>query len=356
MNSALDSLSKVFTQRIFRIPDYQRGYAWTEQQVQEFWTDLVSLDEGKDHYFGVLTLESVPQAKVSQWKDDTWLIRERGFSPYYVVDGQQRLTTALILIQTIIENIPTDLDFNYQQPTDITHKYIVEKRKNGLQSFIFGYEEDNPSYEFLKTQIFGSSPETHTSDDQTIYTKNLQAAKSYFLERIQSMPLEQREVLFKKVTQHFLFNLFSMSGEIDVCVAFEAMNNRGKRLTYLELLKNRLIYLTTRIEADATERKQLRDQINEASTMMSCCFTIISSGIFQISLTPSAIIDRTITNQSAQPFWIKSSHRKISALHSNPIKNLPTGPNTARAKWPTKHLPQRRSPAFKSIQNSFFLM
>ncbi len=44
------------------------------------------------------------------------------------------------------------------------------------------------------------------------------------------------------------------------------MNNRGKKLSDLELLKNRLIYLTTLYpdrELDAAEQKSLRDQINE---------------------------------------------------------------------------------------------
>jgi len=45
------------------------------------------------------------------------------------------------------------------------------------------------------------------------------------------------------------------------------MNNRGKNLSKLELLKNRLIYLTTLYpenELDAAGRKNLRDKINDA--------------------------------------------------------------------------------------------
>ncbi len=45
-------------------------------------------------------------------------------------------------------------------------------------------------------------------------------------------------------------------------MTFETMNNRGKPLSKLELLKNRLIYLTTLL--DGEERDQLRGDINEA--------------------------------------------------------------------------------------------
>ena len=55
--------------------------------------------------------------------------------------------------------------------------------------------------------------------------------------------------------------------EFDVFVTFETMNNRGKKLSDLELLKNCLIYLTTLYtddELDIAERRSLREAINSA--------------------------------------------------------------------------------------------
>lgn len=31
------SLDSLFKEKIFRIPDYQRGYAWKEKQLKDFW-------------------------------------------------------------------------------------------------------------------------------------------------------------------------------------------------------------------------------------------------------------------------------------------------------------------------------
>lgn len=71
-------------------------------------------------------------------------------------------------------------------------------------------------------------------------------------------------MIFKKVTQHFLFNIYTITKEIDTFVAFETMNNRGKLLSNLELLKNRLIYLSTKFKNDDEEnRKALRRKIND---------------------------------------------------------------------------------------------
>ncbi len=68
------------------------------------------------------------------------------------------------------------------------------------------------------------------------------------------------------MTQRFLFNVYELEQELDVFVVFETMNNRGKPLSRLELLKNRLIYLSTLITEPTEEedRKALRRNINDA--------------------------------------------------------------------------------------------
>ena len=57
--------------------------------------------------------------------------------------------------------------------------------------------------------------------------------------------------------------MYEIDNDLDVYVTFETMNNRGKPLSSLELLKNRLIYLSTLLEIDAPTRKRLRKDINE---------------------------------------------------------------------------------------------
>ena len=47
----LQSLSQIFQNKLFRIPDYQRGYAWLDQQLRDFWEDLINLQPDRYHYF-----------------------------------------------------------------------------------------------------------------------------------------------------------------------------------------------------------------------------------------------------------------------------------------------------------------
>lgn len=132
MQSELKSLSKIFTQTIFRIPDYQRGYAWSEKQLKEFWNDIEQLPEGKGHYTGVLTLEPTEREQYSKWEDDQWIIESKSYTPLYVVDGQQRLTTSIILINCILESVPDDTLINFDEKKDISKKYISDSKDKGV--------------------------------------------------------------------------------------------------------------------------------------------------------------------------------------------------------------------------------
>ncbi len=267
METTLHSLSKLFTERLFRIPDYQRGYAWEEKQLKEFWDDLNQLEVGKNHYTGVITFEPVSKEIFKNWEDDAWIIEAKKYEPYFIVDGQQRLTTAIILIQAITEAAEKleITELNYTTLEEIKKKFIRElKSTSQIPSFLFGYEKDNPSYEFLKRKVFLDNSDPSISLHDTIYTQNLIGAKQFFQLRLESMTKEDMEFVYKKATQHLLFAIYYIMDDIDVFVSFETMNNRGKRLSHLELLKNRLIYLTTRLDNQSYEINDLRKKINDS--------------------------------------------------------------------------------------------
>lgn len=263
-NDGLLPLEKIFDGRFLRIPDYQRGYAWGEHQFKDFWEDLENLEEGHSHYTGVLTLEKVTKQKKAEkiefWKKDIGAYESE--ESYYVVDGQQRITTSIILIQVILESVK-ELDwFADIEYSDLLKQYIGKKNKNGIHLYYFGYTSDNPSYEFLKTKIFGDKSASNEKKE-TLYTTNLENSKKFFEEKIKNLNVNEIEIIFKKLTKQFKFNVYEISDDLDVFVAFETMNNRGKKLSNLELLKNRLIYLSTKFNEDISDKDRLRNDINE---------------------------------------------------------------------------------------------
>ena len=279
MASELQSLSVLFQNRLFRIPDYQRGYAWKHEQLADFWEDLLNLLDDRYHYTGLLSLKALNRSDVQSWGGDEWIL-ELGFKPFHVVDGQQRLTTFSILIHEIVafvKGLPENIDksdddilLGDESLKDITDRYILRRRrKNFITTYLFGYETDNPSANYLKHKVF-NEPFGGTIVE-TYYTKNLKYAKGFFANNLAAMyesdGIEGIERLYKKLTLRLMFNLHEIEDDYDVFVAFETMNNRGKKLTNLELLKNRLIYLTTLFDdsqIDQTDKEQLRQNINDA--------------------------------------------------------------------------------------------
>ncbi len=220
----LETLSELFNDKIFRIPDYQRGYAWGKLQINDFWSDLNNLDDKRIHYTGMITVE----------KKDEY---------YHIIDGQQRLTTIMILIKVILDNFDNEDWIEDKEKSDYVKKFLFRKTgKEGKNiKVIFGYEKDNPSDCYFKTRILDlEDTECYSVASETLYTKNLQFTKDLFIEKIEKLSKDDLEILFKKVIKQLKFNFYEIDDELDEFVTFETMNNRGKPLTTLELLKNRL--------------------------------------------------------------------------------------------------------------------
>lgn len=266
-DNKLLSLNEIFNEKFFRIPDFQRGYSWGETQLEDYWEDIINLRNGRFHYTGMLTVEPVSKEEISNienWQDDLWLF-EKGYKSYYLIDGQQRLTTAIILINEILSSLDDDEDILFESKLFWIKKFLFQAYKGDYKSYIFGYERDNPSDEFFKTKILNQ--QSSTSDkvpENTLYTTNLQAAKTFFQKKLANTTPEQNEKVFKKLVSALKFNFYEIDDELDVFVTFETMNNRGKPLSNLELLKNRLIYLSTLLDIDKKQCDRLRKEINES--------------------------------------------------------------------------------------------
>lgn len=262
----LKSLNEIFNHRIFRIPDFQRGYSWDTNQLTDFWEDIINLKEEKNHYIGLLTLEPIYKKdieNIEKWSDDLWLF-DKGYTAYYLIDGQQRITTSIILLTEILNLYSDDEGINYSKKAEWTTKFLYDSYNSSYKSYIFGYEKDDPSEEFFKTKILGQhSSYADKVPEQTLYTSNLSYAQSFFRDKLSKLDKIKTEDIFKKIINKLKFNIYEIDDDLDVYVTFETMNNRGKSLSNLELLKNRLIYLSTLIEDDDSSKKRLRKDINE---------------------------------------------------------------------------------------------
>ncbi|GAA9241583.1 hypothetical protein HpHA217_14230 [Helicobacter pylori] len=100
----------------------------------------------------------------------------------------------------------------------------------------------------------------------SFYAKNLIEAYAFFKEKISDTPIETLERMFDALIKKMLFSVVGLNdNRIDPFSSFETINNRGKDLSTLELLKNRLHFVAHKI-CDEGDLENLQQEINDTYT------------------------------------------------------------------------------------------
>ncbi|MFI3297488.1 MAG: DUF262 domain-containing HNH endonuclease family protein [bacterium] len=256
---ATKNLSELFANQVFRIPDYQRGYAWGERQWNELWDDLKDISSVKGdfakHYTGTIFIEPMDNSKIKE--DEKWAAQKHKF--YNVVDGQQRLTTIVILLNELLQK--EEEGYGEESVEDLKSEFIFKSNMNKTAKlYKFGYIDDFYN-NYIQNIIFG---EERGAYNKTAYTENLSKAKEFFKGKIEKLSKKERDEIYYKVSSSLIFDERIIEDDLDVQAVFETMNNRGKPLSTLEKLKNRLIYLTEKLNDPLEGKIALRKEINSA--------------------------------------------------------------------------------------------
>ncbi|GAA9852392.1 hypothetical protein VN0606_14490 [Helicobacter pylori] len=231
------NLDGVIEKGVFEIPSYQRGYAWQMRQLKDFWNDLehVSKLGDKFHYMHSLTLRE--------------LENEFENSAFEIIDGQQRLATSLILLG-LLAKTTQNKDPKYSL---INLEPILSYKYYGLSEAFRAITEEKKDLEAFKTSF---------------YAKNLIDAYAFFKEKISDTPVGTLEKMFDALIKKMLFSVVGLNdNRIDPFSSFETINNRGKDLSTLELLKNRLHFVAHKI-CDGKKLEKLQNEINDTYTLI----------------------------------------------------------------------------------------
>ncbi|TPH47809.1 DUF262 domain-containing protein [Helicobacter pylori] len=231
------NLNGVIEKGVFEIPSYQRGYAWQDRQLKDFWNDLehVSKLGDKFHYMHSLTLRE--------------LENEFENSAFEIIDGQQRLATSLILLG-LLAKTTQNKDPKYSL---INLEPILSYKYYGLSEAFRAIMEEEKDLERFQTSF---------------YAKNLIDAYAFFKEKISDTPVGTLEKMFDALIKKMLFSVVELNdNRIDPFSSFETINNRGKDLSTLELFKNRLHFVAHKI-CDGEKLEKLQQEINDTYTLI----------------------------------------------------------------------------------------
>ena len=256
MNNVV-SLDNLFHNRVFRVPDYQRGYSWEDRQVREFLEDLDLLEPDRLHYTGTIVLHEPPSQPQRMDEDGNRC------ASVAIVDGQQRLTTIVLLLDGIRRLLAASSEQDRVLSHGIKKNYISTRATTGEPLFKIALNTDTDH--FFRVNILADEPaveEAKISSQQRLANAKRQIA-DYLANNAQEHRTDWLRVLYDKIVAQLRFTLYLVEHEAEVGVIFEVMNDRGKPLTELEKVKNYLLHSSVAI-AVSHEPNELADSVNSA--------------------------------------------------------------------------------------------
>lgn len=197
----------------FTIPVYQRAYSWQKDNWSVFIEDIKEQTSRQNPYsFGNLLLET----KV---KDRT----------YEVIDGQQRLTTIVIFMRALFNEL--ERKGEEQDVLDEIAEFFFEKRK-----MIKLRPVDNDRACFDEVIIHNNSYIVGSHSQRCIVE-----AEAFFEKELAPLNRIQLEEL-KDVVLNSVVCRLEMNDIKEAALMFELQNNRGRDLTNMEKLKSFFMY------------------------------------------------------------------------------------------------------------------
>lgn len=212
---------------LFRIPVYQRNYDWSEANCDRLLDDIYEIiNSGDKHFLGTIVFMAA--------KSGGFTLQE-----YTIIDGQQRLTTMMLILKALAVVAETGGDTCFQEIDEqyLHNKYCDEKYKVKLKPI----KSDNNQFLLLLAN------KTDEMDEDTHIFQNYRLCKERF-ERWAEKGICPSQVL-DALTKLEIVEIVLTKGEDDPQVIFESINSTGLDLSNADLIRNFLL-----MNADDQER------------------------------------------------------------------------------------------------------
>ena len=243
------TLSKLLDGRLFRIPEYQRAYSWTSRERQYLFGDIRKIySKGPDEGHFMAAVVCLRRKKQNLGTDV--------FDVIEVVDGQQRLTTLIILLNSI----KLALDQENQAEEKLARgleELLVKIEGEELLLLQTNHDSSHHFATFLRKGIAQPWSTARTIADREILKaiEDCQRFVSNWKEEIAT--LSSLAALLKN---RLFFLLHEIEDEKSVYTVFEVLNSRGLDVSWLDRLKS--ILMGAAFELKNTNQNGLIDDLH----------------------------------------------------------------------------------------------
>ena len=256
------TLIQLLEKRLFRIPLYQRAYSWQSKQRSDMFNDIRKLQgKARASHFMATMVGVRNESDIVEIGTDEYTVID-------IVDGQQRLTTLVILLKVIMEELALllkDVKTHDDDEIRTIPKAQLERELRELQELLIKPDElslllqinhDQNQY-FTNFLREGKSPRASVA--QTLADRELLKAITecrYFVRRWGD-PIE----LLRLLKNQLWFIFQETDDEEVVHTIFEVLNNRGLEVSWLARLKNRLMEVV--FKANQGNRAEHIDELHQ---------------------------------------------------------------------------------------------
>lgn len=226
---------------LFRIPSYQRPYAWTLEQASELLNDIVTacgsagdVADASPYFLGSIVLIKDPQKPEAD-----------------VVDGQQRLTTLTILMSVL-------RDLSDAKIASAIHGYVCQTGDpiKGT-SDVFRLTPRERDADFFRTIIQNEAATAQLPDVRQFKDARARMVENanFLRERLKALSDEERRRLTMYIAQRCYLVIVAASDQDSAFRIFSVMNSRGLDLSPADVLKAEIIGALPADKQDAYTQK-----------------------------------------------------------------------------------------------------
>lgn len=258
------NFGSILSAGLYRIPDYQRGYAWTSEEVNDLLDDLEYVtdnDAVNDHYLNSIIVADAEEKTLTDVS--------------HVIDGQQRLLTSVLLANEILRKGfelggggNGDTDHLKRQVEEKLYTDIFKRSASSTRHRALPAEEHQDIFKQLVTEDLESDRDVDDliESAESPSEQKLAEAVSTISSRIDSLleagereSKDERLLYLDRLasTLHsdFTATLHEVESPSEAGRIFEAINDRGRNLNRADKIKSYLVYRATLgdVDVDVTE-------------------------------------------------------------------------------------------------------
>lgn len=203
----------------FVIPIYQRTYSWTERECRQLWDDILRTGRNDGiaaHFVGSIVYIEKGLYQVSSQ------------SPLLVIDGQQRLTTAMLILEALARHLGNTEPVDGFSAKKLRSYYLLNPLEDGERAF-----------KLLLTQTDKQSLVALVQQKPQRAEPSLRIAENFTFFEEQAAALgDDLAPLCKGLAKLVIVDIALSRDQDNPQLIFESMNSTGRELSQADLIRN----------------------------------------------------------------------------------------------------------------------